>query len=128
MDSMRVLIVDDSLVRRKIVALSPRQAGIYIAKFLKAENGAEALGILQQGKGDLIFCDVNMPVMDGLQFVKQLCRVQNAKGVLEAVIITESSEGHPVQTLSAGARSYIRKPFTPDQIKEDVLSMLAGNL
>jgi two-component system chemotaxis response regulator CheY len=128
MNDMRVLIVDDSSVMRKIVERSLRQAGISLAHVLEAGNGAEALAALNQGTVDLILCDINMPVMDGLEFVKQLSGVENAKGVPVVMITTEGSEGHVVQALSAGARGYIRKPFTPDQVKEHVLPILAGKL
>ncbi len=126
MDSIRALIVDDSSVMRKIVARSLRRAGISISQVVEAANGAEALGALRDNKVDLILCDINMPVMDGLEFVKQLATVENAKGVPVVMITTEGSEAHVVQALSAGARGYIRKPFTPDQIKEHVLPVLAG--
>ncbi len=126
MDSIRALIVDDSSVMRKIVERSLRQAGINISQVFEAGNGAEALGALQDNKVDLILCDINMPVMDGLEFVKQLATVENAKGVPVVMITTEGSEAHVVQALSAGARGYIRKPFTPDQVKEHVLPVLAG--
>ena len=124
---MRVLIVDDSSVMRKIVERSLRQAGLNLAQVLEAGNGAEALAVLRQGKVDLILCDINMPVMDGLEFVRQLPRVEHAKSVPVVMITTEGSEGHVLQALSAGARGYIRKPFTPDQVKEHVLPVLAGN-
>lgn len=125
MDSIRALIVDDSSVMRKIVERSLRQAGINLSQVFEAGNGLEALGALRENKVDLILCDINMPVMDGLEFVKQLATVENAKGVPVVMITTEGSEGHVVQALSAGARGYIRKPFTPDQVKEQVLPVLA---
>jgi two-component system, chemotaxis family, chemotaxis protein CheY len=125
MDSIRALIVDDSSVMRKIVERSLRQAGINISQVFEAGNGTEALGALRDHKVDLILCDINMPVMDGLEFVKQLATVENAKGVPVVMITTEGSEAHVVQALSAGARGYIRKPFTPDQVKEHVLPVLA---
>jgi two-component system chemotaxis response regulator CheY len=68
-----------------------------------------------------------MPVMDGLEFVKQLAGVENAKGVPVVMITTEGSESHVVQALSAGARGYIRKPFTAEQVKEHVLPLLGVN-
>jgi two-component system chemotaxis response regulator CheY len=126
MDSIRALIVDDSSVMRKIVARSLRRAGINISQVVEAGNGAEALGALRDNKVDLILCDINMPVMDGLEFVKQLATMENAKGIPVVMITTEGSEAHVVQALSAGARGYIRKPFTPDQVKEHVLPVLAG--
>ncbi len=126
MDNIRALIVDDSSVMRKIVERSLRQAGINLSQILEAGNGAEGLAAVQNNKIDLILCDINMPVMDGLEFVKQLSSLDNAKGVPVVMITTEGSEGHVVQALSAGARGYIRKPFTPDQVKEHLLPILAG--
>ncbi len=126
MNSIRALIVDDSSVMRKIVERSLRQAGIELKQVLEAGNGAEALSALQDNPVDLILCDINMPVMDGLEFLKQLSGVANAKGVPVVMITTEGSEAHVVQALSCGARGYIRKPFTADQVKEHVLPVLAG--
>src|ERR1700739_4807422 len=122
------LIIDDSSVMRKIVERSLRQAGINLTQVFEAGNGAEALAVLQANKVDLILCDVNMPVMDGLEFIKQLPGVANAKDVPVVMITTEGSEGHVVQALSAGARGFIRKPFTADQVKEHILPVLAGSL
>jgi two-component system, chemotaxis family, chemotaxis protein CheY len=126
MNNIRMLIVDDSSVMRKIVERSLRQAGLSIEQVFEAGNGAEALATVQANKLDLILCDINMPVMDGLEFVKQLPSIAQAKGVPVVMITTEGSEGHVVQALSAGASGYIRKPFTADQVKEHVLPLLAG--
>jgi two-component system, chemotaxis family, chemotaxis protein CheY len=126
MNNIRTLIVDDSSVMRKIVERSLRQAGVEIEQVFEAGNGAEALAAVQANKVDLILCDINMPVMDGLEFVKQLPKIEQAKGVPVVMITTEGSEGHVVQALSAGASGYIRKPFTADQVKEHVLPLLAG--
>lgn len=124
MNAICALIVDDSSVMRKIVERSLRQAGIELAKVFEAGNGAEALVVLAENRIDLILCDINMPVMDGLEFVKQLSGVKNAKGVPVIMITTEGSESHVVQALSYGARGYIRKPFTPEQVREQVLPVL----
>jgi len=124
MEKIRALIVDDSSVMRKIVERSLRQAGIELENVLEASNGAEALTIIGQNGIDLILCDINMPIMDGLEFVRNLGSVENAKGVPVVMITTEGSETHVVQALSAGARGYIRKPFTPEQVKEHVLPVL----
>ncbi len=128
MGKVQVLIVDDSSVMRKIVERSLRQAGIEIEKVFEAGNGAEALAVLTDAKVDIILCDINMPVMDGLEFVKQLSGVPNAKGVPVVMITTEGSEGHVVQALSAGAKGYLRKPFTADQVKEHILPVLAAKV
>ena len=125
MGGMSALIVDDSSVMRKIVERSLRQAGVNLTKVHEAGNGAEALAVLAESTVDLILCDINMPVMDGLEFVRQLAEVPNAKGVPVVMITTEGSESHVVQALSFGARGYIRKPFTPEQVKEHVVPLLA---
>ncbi|HXZ39128.1 MAG TPA: response regulator [Terriglobales bacterium] len=124
MKKIRALIVDDSSVMRKIVERSIRQAGIDLAEVREAANGAEGLGALKDQRVDLILCDINMPVMDGLEFLRQLQTVENAKGVPVVMITTEGSESHVVQALSVGARGYIRKPFTPEQVKEHVVPLL----
>jgi len=125
MDSIRALIVDDSSVMRKIVERSLRQAGIELSKVFEAANGAEGLAVLAEHQVELILCDINMPVMDGLEFIKALSGVENAKRTPVVMITTEGSEAHVVQALSLGARGYIRKPFTPDQVKEHVIPLLA---
>ena len=123
---IRVLIVDDSSVMRKIVERSLRQADIDLSEVFQAGNGAEALALLGKSQVDLILCDINMPVMDGLEFIKQLRGIESAKGVPVVMITTEGSESHVVQAISCGARGYIRKPFTPEQVKEHVVPVLAG--
>jgi two-component system chemotaxis response regulator CheY len=128
MDKIRALIVDDSSVMRKIIERSLRQAGIDLEKVVEAANGAEALAALRENRVDLVLCDINMPVMDGLEFVRQMGTVENAKDVPVVMITTEGSESHVVQALSSGARGYIRKPFTPDQVKEHVLPVLGKKL
>ncbi len=124
MDKVRALIVDDSSVMRKILERSLRQAGIELSKVFEAGNGAEALAVLAKAPVDLILCDINMPVMDGLEFVKRLATMQSAKRIPVVMITTEGSENYVIQALSAGAKGYIRKPFTPDQVKEHVLPVV----
>lgn len=124
MDKIRALIVDDSSVMRKIVERSLRQAGVDLEKVLEAGNGAEALQVLRENPVDLVLCDINMPVMDGLEFVRQMATLENAKTVPVVMITTEGSESHVVEALSSGARGYIRKPFTPEQVKEHVVPLL----
>ena len=124
MDAIRALIVDDSSVMRKIVERSLRQAGSELSQVFEAGNGAEALAVLAENTVELILCDINMPIMDGLEFLKALPGVANSKDVPVVMITTEGSEAHVVQAISLGARGYIRKPFTPDQVKEHVIPLL----
>jgi two-component system chemotaxis response regulator CheY len=124
MSEIRTLIVDDSSVMRKIVERALRQAGLETMVVHEAGSGTEGLEVLKSKKVDLILSDINMPSMDGLEFLRQL-RAQNlAPGVPVVMITTESSEEHVKQAILAGAQGYIRKPFTAEQVKERVLPLL----
>ncbi|MGA9669284.1 MAG: response regulator [Terracidiphilus sp.] len=126
MSEIRILIVDDSSVMRKIVERSLRQAGLEITKVHEAGSGTEGLDVLKGSQVDLILSDINMPSMDGLEFLRQL-RAQNlAAGVPVVMITTESSEEHVKQAILAGAQGYIRKPFTAEQVKERVLPLVVA--
>jgi two-component system chemotaxis response regulator CheY len=133
MGEMRALIVDDSSVMRKIVGRTLSQAGLEPLVLLEAGSGTEGLERLRATQVDLILSDINMPLMDGLEFLRQI-RAQNlAPGVPVVMITTESSEEHVKQAIEAGAQGYIRKPFTAEQVKERVLPLvhpasLQGNL
>jgi two-component system chemotaxis response regulator CheY len=124
MSEIRTLIVDDSSVMRKIVERALRQAGLELLVVHEAGSGTEGLELLRAQPVDLILSDINMPAMDGLEFLRQI-RMQNlAPGVPVVMITTESSEEHVKQAIEAGARGYIRKPFTAEQVKERVLPLV----
>ncbi len=124
MGQIKALIVDDSSVMRKIVERSLRQSGLDLGEVFEAANGAEGLAVIAGNHVDLILSDINMPVMDGLEFVRRLQTMEEARGVPVVMITTEGSESNVVQALSLGATGYIRKPFTPDQVKEHVIPVL----
>jgi two-component system chemotaxis response regulator CheY len=124
MSVVRTLIVDDSSVMRKIVERSLRQAGLESLVIFEAGSGSEGLDVLKGQQVDLILSDINMPSMDGLEFLRQIRRQNLAPGVPVVMITTESSEEHVKQAILAGAQGYIRKPFTAEQVKERVLPLL----
>jgi two-component system chemotaxis response regulator CheY len=126
MSEVRALIVDDSSVMRKIVERSLRQAGLESLVVFEAGSGVEGLEILKSKEVDLILSDINMPLMDGLEFVRQLHTQHLAPEVPVVMITTESSEEHVKQAIQAGAKGYIRKPFTADQVKQRVLPLLSA--
>jgi two-component system chemotaxis response regulator CheY len=124
MKKNRVLIVDDSAVMRKIVERSLRMAGVELDNVMEANDGWEALALVRETRADLVLCDINMPGMDGLEFVRQLASLENGRGVPVVMITTEAGQGRVGEAFSCGARGYIRKPFTPDQIREQVAPLL----
>ena len=124
MSEIRTLIVDDSSVMRKIVERALRQAGLEPLVVLEAGSGTEGIDLLRSKSVDLILSDINMPLMDGLEFLREIRRQNLAPGVPVVMITTESSEEHVKQAIEAGARGYIRKPFTAEQVKERVLPLI----
>jgi len=121
---VRTLIVDDSSVMRKIIERTLRQAGIEPLVVHEAGSGVEGLDMLKTNEVDLILSDINMPTMDGLEFLRQIQLQKLAPGVPVMMITTESSEEHVKQAIQAGARGYIRKPFTAEQMKERILPLV----
>ena len=119
---MRVMTVDDSSVMRKIISRGLRQAGFEVADLVEAGNGAEALEKLKvEGAVDLVLCDWNMPVMDGLEFVKGLRSGDpGIKEIPVVMITTEGGEEKVNAAIEAGANGHIKKPFTPDMLKENL--------
>jgi two-component system chemotaxis response regulator CheY len=126
MREVRTLIVDDSSVMRKIVERSLRQAGFDALVVHEAASGTEGLNVLKANEVDLILSDINMPSMDGLEFLRKIRSENLAPGVPVVMITTESNEEHVRQAIQAGARGYIRKPFTTEQVKERVLPLVDG--
>jgi len=126
---MRALIVDDSPVMRKVVERALRQAGIKLTEVLEAGNGAEALEVLRHTEPpNLIMSDINMPGMDGLEFLEQRRTENLAPGVPIFMITTESSAPLVLRAIAAGARGYICKPFTADQIRARIVPLLQPTL
>ena len=124
MREIRTLIVDDSSVMRKIVERALRQAGLNLSVVYEAASGTEGLDLLRANQVDLILSDINMPAMDGLEFLRQMRSQNLAPGVPVVMITTESSEQQVKDAIQAGANGYIRKPFSVDQLKEWVLPLV----
>ena len=116
---LNVLIVDDSAVMRKILERSLRQARVQIDTVVEAGDGNEALQQLQAAGGiQVVFSDVNMPNMDGLEFLRQVRQNANFKNLHVIMVTTEGAEAKVMEALTLGAAGYIRKPFTPVQMQE----------
>jgi len=128
---VRALIIDDSAVMRKVVERALRQSGIDFTEVMQASNGEEALEVLRADaaspvKLSLIVSDINMPVMDGLQFLEARRDQNLAAGVPVVMITTEGSEPFVLRAIAAGAKGYICKPFTAEQVKERVIPLLGA--
>ena len=117
-----VLIVDDSSTMRKIISRSLRQAGLTVDDIFEAGDGIEGLNALANNKVDLILSDINMPNMDGLEFIKAVRA--NGSTVPIVMITTEGGEDIIKEAISSGASDSIKKPFTPEQLNEKLGGLL----
>ncbi len=114
--SCNVLIVDDSAVMRKIVMRTLRQAGVQVDQVFEAGDGGEALDVVTKEEINLVLSDVNMPNVDGFEFVRQ-ARGQDF-GAPIIMVTTEGSEDRVRDALESGVQGYVVKPFTADDLKE----------
>ncbi len=125
MKAIRVLLVDDSAVMRKVVERSLRESGIALAEVLEANDGWEALAAAREKSPDLILCDINMPTMDGIEFLRNLQGTESAWKIPVVMVSTEGGEGRVSEAMSSGAKAYISKPFTAEQLKSKIVPLFA---
>jgi two-component system chemotaxis response regulator CheY len=121
----RILIVDDSSVmhayHRQVLGALPG------CRLSFARHGQEALAKIDaEGAPDVIVLDINMPVMDGLEFLRRLRAREIAPRPRVIVVSTEGKEDDLQRGLDAGADGYVRKPFKPKELQDLVRSLLAG--
>jgi two-component system chemotaxis response regulator CheY len=121
-----ILVVDDSAMMRKVILRTLKMAGLEFDRVLEAGNGKEALVCLRTNEVELIMCDINMPVMTGLQLLQQIKEENLAVGVPIVMVTTESSESQVRQAILCGARGYIRKPFSTEHIVNHVKPLLTA--
>jgi two-component system chemotaxis response regulator CheY len=119
-----VLIVDDSAAIRKILHRVLVQAQLPLGKVHEASDGREALQKLLAAPVGLILTDINMPNMDGLELLSALKAMEAYRNVPILMITTEGSQEKVMQAIQLGAAGYVRKPFTPEQIKEKLVGIV----
>ncbi len=119
--SKKVLVIDDSVSMRKVVAMVLSRDGHTV---VESADGAEALERLKQEKVNLIICDVNMPKMDGITFLKHLRQEPGSREVPVVMLTTESQGRLREMGAEAGARAWILKPFQPEQLLEVVTRII----
>ena len=108
-----ILAVDDSASMRQMVSFTLKGAGYDV---IEAEDGQKALDKAKTGAVDLVLTDVNMPVMDGIELVKNLRTLPDYKFTPILMLTTESAGDKKVQGKNAGATGWLVKPFNPEQL------------
>jgi two-component system chemotaxis response regulator CheY len=122
--ALDVLIVDDSAAIRKILHRVLVQAEVPLGKVHEACDGVDALEKLKTEKVGLILSDINMPNMDGIEFLTKIKADEGLKAVPVVMVTTEGSQAKVMQALELGAVGYVKKPFTADQIKEKLAGII----
>jgi len=108
-----IMIVDDSASMRQVVGIALKSAGYEV---LEGRDGKDALSKLTGQKVNLIISDVNMPVMDGIAFLKAVKQMAHYKFTPIIMLTTESAEAKKREGQAAGARAWVVKPFRPEQL------------
>lgn len=123
---MNVMIVDDSSVMRKILTRTLRQSDLKVDEILEASNGEEALEKLKDQSIELVLCDVNMPKLNGLEFV-QIVKKNNISPNTKIVMVTSEGGLDVVnKAVERGAKGYIIKPFSADDFKKKIEHLCAA--
>jgi len=108
---------------RRVMQLS----GLDVNQYLEAANGAEALDVAASQQIDAVFTDINMPIMDGEEFVRRL-RQQPAFNHTPVIVISTDATANRIENMIAlGASGYIQKPFGPEQLRNETERVLNLN-
>ena len=119
-----ILIVDDSFPMRAVIKKVIKASGFNIGELFEAGNGKQALQILNEQWLDLVLTDYNMPDMNGLELLKAMKASDSLADIPVVMVTTEGSDLRVEEFLSQGAVAYIKKPFTPEQIKSHLNRIL----
>jgi two-component system chemotaxis response regulator CheY len=120
-----ILVVDDNRMMRGMVARAVGMSGLNIAGIVEAGDGAQALAAMRSQWVDLVLLDINMPVMDGEEFLTQVRADLALRATMVIVVSTESSQPR-IARLKAQGAGFIHKPFRPEHLVAAVDELMAG--
>ena len=110
---MRVLTVDDSRTILAMLRHTLTNAGFEV---LQAEDGQQGLDVLNRESVDIVITDINMPVMDGIEFIRNVRASGQHQSLPILILTTETSQEKRDQGKSAGGTGWIVKPYDPDKL------------
>ncbi len=124
--SYSILIVDDSEIIRSMIARTISLSKLPIQIFHQAPNGAKAIEILGKEWIDIVFTDLNMPIMNGFDLISKMNKSAELIDIPVIVVTTEGNTDRLNELKNIGARDCLRKPFTPEQIRDTITSILGA--
>ncbi len=116
----RVLIVDDSPAMRLFVRRVIEFSGFELSDCFEASDGEEALSVLRAEWVDAILTDINMPRVDGEEFLRRLSCDEGLRSIPAIVISTDATRNRIDRMMSLGARGYVTKPFRPEMLRAEL--------
>jgi two-component system chemotaxis response regulator CheY len=122
---LNILIVDDSATMRALLHRVVGLADLPIGTIYQAPNGLEALKILETYSVQAVFTDLNMPVMNGTQLLREMAKRDSWKHLLRIIISTDGSKLRREEARELNVNLYVEKPFRPEVVR-DVLCQIAG--
>lgn len=124
--SYEVLVVDDSKTIRAMVKKCVLMMGLDVKTVHEAENGQQALDILKENWVDIVFADVHMPGMNGIELVEAMSRDNLLVSVPVVMVSSDRNQEHIARLEALGIRAYIKKPFRPEEFRGVVDDLLHG--
>lgn len=121
-----VLVVDDSDTIRSVLVRTLGLTKLPFAEILTASNGVEALEKMKTHWVDLVFSDLHMPEMGGIELIKQMRALPSYNEIPIVIVSTEGSTTRIDSLKEMGVKGYVRKPFTPEGIRDMILSILGA--
>ena len=122
--ALNIMIVDDSPVMRAFIRKVVGLTGLDGGEYCEAGDGEDALKLLKERWVDLILTDINMPNMNGEEFVRRLESDELLRTIPVVVVSTDSSQNRVQQMLALGAKGYVTKPFPPEALRDEVERIL----
>lgn len=123
---LKIIVIDDSSIVRGMLKKVMGLSGLDIQEVIEASNGQEALDKLSGSTVDLAFLDINMPIMNGMEFMEKVRADENLKTLPVVVVSTEGSQERINRMKELKVVHYLRKPVTPEQLSSTIKDLLGG--
>ncbi|MFI5178379.1 MAG: response regulator [Vicinamibacterales bacterium] len=117
--------MDDSAMMRAQIKRVVKLAGVPVDEILEASNGVEALAILETQDVQWLLTDINMPVMNGAELLREIARHDKWRALGKVIISTDGSTARREEAAALDVHRYLEKPFSPEVLR-DVLTEAVG--
>jgi two-component system chemotaxis response regulator CheY len=122
--AFQLMIVDDSPAMREFISRVITLSGLDVGGCVQASNGEEALALLRANWIDIILTDINMPVMNGEEFLRHVKEDEILRSIPVMVVSTDGSEHRVQRMMELGAKGYVQKPFSPEELRKSMEDLL----